>query len=127
MGVEELKNIQNEVVIFDTRSREEYEVSRIPKARFLGYREFHPKKLDNIPKDSTIVLYCSIGYRSEKIGERLKRLGYKKVYNLYGSIFEWANRGYPVVAPDGKTTDELHTYNKDWSQWVKDDKIEKTW
>lgn len=127
MGVEELKIIQDEVVIFDTRSREEYEISRIPEARFLGYNEFQPERLDQVPKDTTIVLYCSVGYRSEKIGERLRRLGYEKVYNLYGSIFEWVNRGYPIVNPDGLTTEQLHTYNKDWSQWVKDDKIEKTW
>lgn len=127
LGVEGLSNIQNEVVIFDTRAREEFDVSHIPEARFLGYREFEPEKLAGIPKDTTIVLYCSVGYRSEKIGERLHQLGYQKVYNLYGSIFEWANRGYPIVTPEGQSTDKLHTYNKDWSQWVKDDKVEKIW
>jgi len=127
MGVEELKNIQNEVVIFDTRAREEFAVSHIPDARFLGYDEFEKEKLNGVPKDTTIILYCSVGYRSEKIGARLQQLGYKKVYNLYGSIFEWANRGYPLVTPKGAPTDKLHTYNENWSQWVKDNKVKKTW
>ena len=47
-------------------------------------------------KSDTIVLYCSIGYRSEKIGEKLVEMGYGHVFNLYGGIFEWVNRDLPV-------------------------------
>ena len=40
-----------------------------------------------------IIVYCSIGVRSEDIGEKLKELGYTKILNLYGGIFDWKNKG----------------------------------
>lgn len=127
IDVRELKNIQNEVFIFDTRNREEYDVSHLKNAQYLGYQDFDPKKLEDIPKDAKIVLYCSIGYRSEKIGEKLLALGFKNVYNLYGSIFEWVNQGNIVVDKNGKPTWEVHTYNQQWSKWLTDKKAKKIW
>lgn len=127
IGVKELKNIQSEVHIFDTRKEEEYAVSHIPGATYLGFDSFDPKDLKGISKSDTIVLYCSVGYRSEKIGERLQKMGYTKVFNLYGSLFEWANQGYPLVDASDRPTQKVHTYNKNWSQWVDDGKAEKIW
>ena len=127
IGVEELKKIQNEVYIFDTRKQEEYDLSHIEGAQYLGFENFNVQRLGNLPKDSKIVLYCSIGYRSEKIGEKLKKRGYTNVHNLYGSIFEWVNQGYPVVNKQGKPTKKVHTYNKAWSKWVEEGKAEKIW
>lgn|SRR5690606_16895246 len=127
IGVDELQAKQGEVKIFDTREKEEYEVSHIPGAVHLGYDHFDEKILKNVPKDASIVLYCSVGYRSEKIGERLQKMGFKNVKNLYGSIFEWMNRGNPVVDKSGKNTFKIHTYNKNWSRWVSVKKAEKIW
>ena len=72
------------------------------------------------------MLYCSVGYRSEKVAEKMKKAGFTAVYNLYGSIFEWVNAGYPVVTNDGNQTNIIHTYNKKWGQWVTSDNIKKT-
>ncbi len=127
IGVEELYNIQNEVHIFDTREWSEYQVSHIKGAQYLGYDQFDATRLQELPKDAKIVLYCSVGYRSEKIGERLQKMGYENVYNLYGSIFEWANQGKEMVDSKGQPTKQLHTYNKNWSRWVEPGKAEKTW
>ena len=127
IGVQELRNIQDEVHIFDARKRAEYEVSHIPGARYLGFDDFDPERLEGLPKDAPIVLYCSIGYRSEKIGEKLEKMGYTRVYNLFGSLFEWANRGFPMVDGQGRPTKAIHTYNKNWSKWVDDQKADKTW
>jgi rhodanese-related sulfurtransferase len=118
---------QSNVLILDARERSEYDVSHLPNAVFIGYNSFEKKTLDSVPKDKPIVVYCSIGYRSEKIGEKLKKMGYTKVYNLYGSIFEWLNQGYPVVDKNGQPTNKVHTYNKAWSRWVEDGKAEKVW
>lgn len=79
-----------------------------------------------MPKDKKIVVYCSIGYRSEKIAERIQAMGYE-VSNLYGSIFEWVNQGNQIVDNTGKETKELHTYNRKWSKWVEPDSVQKTW
>lgn len=127
IGVTELEANRSSYVVFDTRKKEEYEVSHIPGANYLGYKDFDKARLEGTPKDAKIVLYCSIGYRSEKIAERLQELGYQNVYNLYGSIFEWANRSYPLEDENGNITTKVHTYNKNWSKWVDGQKAEKTW
>ena len=75
-------------------------------------------KVLRIPKDAILVVYCSVGYRSEKIGEKLKALGFSKVYNLYGGIFEWSNRGYPLVDQKEQPTTKVHAFNKDWGRWL---------
>ncbi len=127
MSVEELHANTQNVRIFDARERAEYEVSHIPGAAYIGYKHFDIQALTKLAKDTPIVIYCSIGYRSEKIGERLQEKGFTKVYNLYGSIFEWVNRGYPVVDASGKQVQKVHTYNKEWSRWVDANKAKKIW
>ncbi len=127
ISVEELNQNFSEYTIFDAREMEEYKVSHIEGAKYLGYDNFEITRLDNIPKDTKIVLYCSVGYRSEKIGEKLVDLGFTNIYNLYGSIFEWANQGYNVVDNNGLETRKIHTYNKNWSKWLDESKAEKVW
>ena len=129
MDVDELKNSTEKIYILDAREIAEYEMSHIEGADYIGYDNFNKKSMKNmdIPKDAKIVLYCSVGYRSEKIGEKLQKMGYTDVNNLFGSLFEWVNRGYKVVDKDGNETQKVHTYNKDWSQWVDETKAKKIW
>lgn len=127
IDVDELKEDMDNVIILDAREKTEYEISHIEGARYIGYDNFQKKAVKKIPKDAKIVVYCSVGYRSEKIGEQLQKMGFTNVHNLFGSIFEWMNRGYPVVDKNGETTKQVHTYNEKWSQWVDENKAEKTW
>ncbi|MEO5910537.1 MAG: rhodanese-like domain-containing protein [Pelobium sp.] len=115
--VDSLKHLKNAYVL-DTREKDEFEVSHLKNARNVGYIWFDMRKVYDIPKDATIVVYCSVGYRSEKIGEKLIKDGYHHVYNLYGSIFEWSNEGNPLYKSNGVQTTEVHTYSKKWSKWL---------
>lgn len=127
ISVFDLRNNKKEYVILDTREAEEFNTSHIPNAINVGYDHFDIKSIEKIGKDKMIVLYCSIGYRSEKVGEKLKKAGYKNVFNLYGSIFQWANEGFPIVDSKGSVTTKLHTYNRSWSKWVVNEAIQKVW
>jgi rhodanese-related sulfurtransferase len=127
IGVEEFKKIQDDVYIFDARENEEYELSHIPGAIYVGYDQFDLRKLADLDKEKTIVVYCSIGYRSEKVGEKLLSDGFENVYNLYGSIFEWANQGNDLRNSQGEKTNIVHTYNKAWSKWLDNPDYKKTW
>jgi rhodanese-related sulfurtransferase len=127
MSVQELHENADQYVILDTREKEEFDVSHIPGAIYVGYDDFDEKVLADIPKDANIVLYCSVGYRSEKIGKRLQKKGYSSVSNLFGSIFEWVNQGYTVVDNENHPIYKVHTYNKKWSQWVDENKAVKIW
>lgn len=118
--VDELKSY-SKYVLLDARETKEFNVSHIENAINVGFDKFDSKKVTTTIKDKnvTIVVYCSIGVRSEKIGEKLLKLGYKNVFNLYGGIFEWKNNGGSVVNNQNKTTDEVHTFNKEWSVYLK--------
>lgn len=115
--VEELKQLED-VVLLDARPEKEFAVSHLEGAECVGFESFNKNKVAHLSREDTIVVYCSVGYRSEKVGEKLQELGFKNVYNLYGSIFEWVNQGNSVVNAYGETED-VHTYDKDWSQWLK--------
>ncbi len=125
--VEELKKSPSDYLLLDVREWEEYQISRIPEALHFGYNQPKFDILEDVSKDQEIIVYCSIGYRSEKIGEQLAAKGFKNVRNLYGSIFEWANRGYPMENLKGQKTCELHTYNRKWSKWVENKEVQKVY
>lgn len=127
IDVKSLSRNANDYLILDAREREEFDVSHIEGAQYIGYDEPEFETLAETPKDQPIVLYCSVGYRSEKLGGKLKKRGFTNVTNLYGSIFEWANEDLPLVDKDNQPTTKIHTYNKRWSKWVEDGKAEKVW
>jgi rhodanese-related sulfurtransferase len=118
--VEKLKSNPS-YILLDAREAREYKVSHIENAVFVGFNTFDDKKLLRLvpDKNATIVVYCSVGVRSEIIGEKLQKLGYKNVLNLYGGIFDWKNSGGEVLNSKGVETDSVHTYDKNWSQYLK--------
>lgn len=127
IDVETLHSDYPSFLLLDAREFEEYEISHLPGAMYVGYDEFDVESLEGFEKHTPIVVYCSIGYRSEKIGERLLAFGFTNVQNLYGSIFEWANRNYPVDDIKGQRTNKVHGYNKAWSKWLSNPNIERVW
>ena len=120
--VEELKMQQNntDFLLVDTRERKEFEVSKIDGAVYVGFNQFSITQFTNFvtDKNQPIVVYCSLGIRSENIGEKLKNAGYTNVKNLYGGIFEWKNKGFPVMDTNGNETEKVHAFSKQWGKWL---------
>jgi len=123
MDVDSLVGKTDKYLLLDTRAQEEFDVSHIKGAQCAGFKQFDIDDWKDVDKDAPIVVYCSVGYRSEKIGKKLKKAGFTQVYNLYGGLFEWVNRNYPLEFD----TQKIHTYNKKWSRWVFNFSIVKTW
>ena len=117
--VKDLKDKKN-LVFLDAREPKEFNVSHIRNAIPVGFDHFKSNTITATVKDksATIIVYCSMGVRSEKIGEKLLKMGYKNVYNLYGGIFEYKNHGGKVVNNHNKVTDSVHAYNKSWSIYL---------
>lgn len=106
------------VQFVDAREIEEYNVSHIKNATWCGYNTFSFDRLKTLDAKKKTVVYCSVGYRSEQIAIKLKKLGLSHVYNLYGGIFEWVNQGNPVYDNAGNQTQQVHAYDQAWSQWL---------
>jgi rhodanese-related sulfurtransferase len=115
----EAKEIMDEKTFLDSREKEEYEVSHLPKAMFVGFNDFNISCVEKIKKDALIIVYCSVGLRSEKITRLLVKEGYRNVQNLYGGIFEWKNQGHEIVDITELPTDKIHAFNKKFSMWIK--------
>jgi rhodanese-related sulfurtransferase len=108
------------VVFLDARESIEFNVSHIPNAKHIGYKKFDSTYVANtFDKNQTYIVYCSIGYRSEKIAEQLKAMGFTQVYNLFGGIFDWVNNELPIVDSESKATKKVHAYDKKWGIWLK--------
>ena len=88
--MQELKNKQtNGAIIIDVRSSQEYEEGHICGAINIPEYEINCKIDKVLPnKEKEVVLYCSSGIRSKDAYKKLVKLGYKKVYNLYGGLDE---------------------------------------
>lgn len=122
ISVEETRRMQlhDTIILLDSREINEYMVSKIPSAIHVGYDKFDSadivRQIED--KNTAIVVYCSLGIRSEDVGERLKKVGYTNVKNLYGGIFEWKNKGNKVIDSLSNPTENIHTFSKEWSQWL---------
>jgi len=117
--IKEFKELKNPIIL-DTREQKEFNVSHIKNATCVGYDKFNSKKIKEKYKNfnDTIIVYCSVGIRSETIGYKLKKLGYKYVYNLYGGIFGWKNQEEEVVDNSQTPTDNVHAFSKEWSKYL---------
>lgn len=121
VSIAEIKNFKD-VVYLDAREKSEYNISHIKNSVWVGYDNFDIETVKNIDKSKSIVVYCSVGYRSEKVTKKLEKAGFKSVYNLYGGLFEWYNQDLPIVDNEENPTNKIHTYNEKWGQWVEERK-----
>ena len=116
---ERLKSAPNALILLDTRSAAEYAVSRIANAMHAPDVAAAQAVLAQ-HAGKTAVLYCSVGYRSAALVEKLQELSAAsvsaQVFNLEGSMFEWANQGRAVAL-----STKVHPFNKAWSGLLKRD------
>lgn len=116
-----------DALFLDAREPDEYAVSHLPGAKLLGYSEIDWSQLRGVDKSRPVVVYCTVGYRSERVARDLRERGFERVYNLYGSLYAWALAGLPLEGPDGQRTRRIHTYNKRWGTFIPDTVGEKTY
>lgn len=100
--------------IIDTRQPGEYNVSHLKGALLVDPDATDFPQLASLDKNAPIVAYCSVGYRSAQITERLTSAGFTNVINLRGSIFQWANEGRPVYDNSGSEVHRVHPYDRVW-------------
>jgi rhodanese-related sulfurtransferase len=103
--------------ILDTREKEEYDVSHLAGAIWVGYDTFDLKNVEKLDRSRPVLVYCTVGARSQEIGKKLREAGFLQVYNLSGGIIHWSNEEKPLMAK-GYPTKKVHTYSKTWGIWL---------
>lgn len=104
-------------ILLDARAEEEVAVSTIRGARRIDPRA---PRVEEVPRDRDVVVYCSIGVRSAHVAERLAHAGHARVWNLEGGIFGWANEGRPLWRGDARAS-TVHPYDALWGLLLRAD------
>jgi rhodanese-related sulfurtransferase len=107
-------------LLLDVRTPEEFAVSHLQTAQRIDPTETEFGDLQAIGKNMSIVAYCSVGYRSAVICDRLQAQGFTNVLNLEGSIFAWANDDRPVYRYD-KIVQQVHPSSPLWGALLRKD------
>ncbi|MEM1182900.1 MAG: rhodanese-like domain-containing protein [Acidobacteriota bacterium] len=103
-------------VVLDVRGAEEFAVSHLPGAIRVD-PDAEPALPAGVAVDVPVVAYCSVGWRSSKWVEGLRRRGVDAV-NLEGSIFQWAAEDRPLES-GGEPVAVVHPYSRAWA-WLVD-------
>jgi rhodanese-related sulfurtransferase len=109
-----------DILLVDTRTQQEYEVSHLPGAIHWDVEEGNP-----LPPNLTqagdagrqVLFYCSIGYRSGKACRRfLDVYPDAETFNMKGGLFQWAEQ---MGALEGG--DQVHPYDETWGDLLRPD------
>ena len=101
------------VLVLDARAADEFAVSRLPGAHLVGSDADTAARLAAAAPGARVVVYCSVGYRSAALVDRLRERGHADAVHLEGSIFRWAGEGRPVYR-DGTRIEQVHPYDDRW-------------
>lgn len=104
-------------LLFDVRTAEEYAVSHLPGARHLPPDADLAQALRGISPERRVVVYCSVGWRSAEMAQRMRAAGFGLVTNMEGSIFRWVAEERPLVDDSGAPTTRVHPFGPPWS-WL---------
>lgn len=107
-------------VLLDVRTPAEWAVSHLSGARRVDPGASAESVAASLPKETPIVTYCAVGYRSGEMAARLRAAGFTNVRNLEGSIFQWANEHRPLVRGEERVS-RVHPYNSFWGRLLSDD------
>jgi len=77
------EKIRSGAKIIDVRTPQEFSTASYPKAKNIPL-DLLPSRMDGLPKDKPIVLYCASGARSAQAARMLKKAGFTDVVSAGG-------------------------------------------
>ena len=120
----ELSALDPAPILLDVREEKEFAVSHLAGAIRAENDTIAQLQNLGVNTDTLIVVYCSVGYRSSVLAEKLQKAGFTNVRNLEGSLFAWANEDRPLVNASG-ATEGVHPFNILWGRYL--DKTKWRW
>lgn len=85
-------------IVLDVRTMGEFTQGHLPDAVIADiYQRDFIDKINQLPKDKEIYVYCTVGARSLQAAQILQKNGFSKVYNLQGGIMDWSRNRYPIL------------------------------
>ena len=85
---------RDDVILLDVREDDEFKAGHIPGAEWIPLGQLS-SRLDELPKDKTIVAVCRSGNRSGQATELLRQNGFD-AHNMQGGMNSWVQAGLDV-------------------------------
>lgn len=86
------KDLKKDFFLLDVRNPTEQEICTIPNTALLIPVKELSKRLNEVPKDKKIIVYCKSGVRSKTACEILASAGWKEIFHLEGGILEYIEK-----------------------------------
>lgn len=112
--VEDLHKQSNDTIIIDVRTELESSIGRIENSTSIPLESLR-NKLEEIPKDKKIIVYCSKGLKSYFASRILMQNGFKNVHSLSGGYLLYKQILLDKNNKGTSTTMEYNTDNNDQS------------
>lgn len=90
------------MMIIDLRSRKQFVRGRIPGAKNIEATKRIRAKLNKLNRKKAYMLYCRNGKVGKKTMALMKKLHFKKVYNIADGIIAWKRRKFPLKRGTGE-------------------------
>lgn len=76
--------------LIDVRTKREFEKSHIPNAANFSLLRFHFRKdVKDLDRHQLVFVYCETCHRSPLAARKMKKMGFRKVYDLKGGYRKW--------------------------------------
>jgi len=82
-------------MLLDVRTSEEYAAGHIKGAKLIPVQAL-AERLQEVPKDKQVYVYCKSGGRSSRASKLLASNGFTNIENIKGGFDAWKAAGYPV-------------------------------
>ena len=90
-----LLDTNKNIYLLDVRTPQEYSQGKLAGSVLIPLGEFE-RRMREVPKNKTIIVYCAVGSRSKPVANFLSQHGYKDVYNMTDGIVGWYRNGFPI-------------------------------
>jgi phage shock protein E len=85
----------SKTVLLDVRTPDEYRQAHLKGALLIPLGELQ-RRVQEIPRDRPVLVYCAVGARSLSAAGFLASKGYRDIYNMSDGLVGWYKNGLPL-------------------------------
>ncbi len=94
----ELNKVNKDILLIDVRTPEEYASGHLENSVNIDYKADNFKELvAELDTNQDVYVYCKVGGRSNSAAKMMKKMGFKKIYDLEGGIKNWEKNDLKTV------------------------------
>ena len=83
------------LVLLDVRTPDEYRQAHLKGSLLIPLGDL-TRRVQEIPRDRPVLVYCAVGARSVSAASFLASKGYREVYNMTDGLVGWYRNGLPL-------------------------------